>query len=346
MNARFAAEHEINNWNNLIINNPDGGNIFSSYEFAYQKESGGYKARFVIVDELNLAITILEKNTLPLGKFWYLPKGPGVLNTTDLNKSLNAIRDLAVKNSVFAIRFESELSRDCSKELIKSGYIKARPIVPNPSTIHLDLSPSLVEILANINQKARHAINRAKRDGVTIKLVEPTDENCKLMYKLLQATAEGQFGIRSYDYFKSFWQSFYKSGHGQLFFAYVDNETVAGAYALILGSKSTYKDGASVRERPVYGASHLLQWTIIEWAKNNRSLTHDFCGSPPSDEIENTAHKHYGVGRFKLSFSRHVLDFIGCYDYVISPAKYKIWIKLGEKLAHRLHYYKHKDSYY
>lgn len=346
MNARFASEHEVNNWNNLIIKNPDGGNIFSSYEFAMQKQTGGYRARFVIIEELGLTITVLEKNAPPLGKFWYLPKGPGVLNTNDLNKSLNAIRNLAVKNSVFAIRFESELPREVSSELVSNGYKKARAIIPNPSTIHLDLSPSLDEILANINQKARHAINRAKRDGVTIKLVEPTDENCKLMYRLLQTTAEGQFGIRNYEYFKTFWQRFYKSHLGQLFFAYVDNEPVAGAYALILGSKSTYKDGASLRERPVYGASHLLQWTIIEWAKNNGALTHDFCGSPPSNEIENTAHKHYGVGRFKLSFSRHVLDFIGCYDYVIAPSKYKIWIKLGEKLAHRLHYYKHKDSYY
>jgi lipid II:glycine glycyltransferase (peptidoglycan interpeptide bridge formation enzyme) len=166
------------------------------------------------------------------------------------------------------------------------------------------------------------------------------------MYKLLSETAEGQFGIRSYEYYKTFWQRFESAGLGQLFFAYFNDEVVAGAYAMIYGKKSTYKDGASVRKRTVYGASHLLQWKVIEWAKQRGAIIHDFCGSPPSEEINNTSHRHYGIGLFKTAFNKTVTDYIGCYDYVINKQKYTIWVKLGEKIAHRLHYYKHHDSYY
>ncbi|OYX40967.1 hypothetical protein B7Y94_05825 [Candidatus Saccharibacteria bacterium 32-49-12] len=166
------------------------------------------------------------------------------------------------------------------------------------------------------------------------------------MYDLLSATAEGQFSIRPFEYYRSFWQRFESAGLGQLFFAKVDNQVVAGAYAMVYGAKSTYKDGASVRNRPAYGSSHLLQWRVIEWAKNRGSVWHDFCGAPPSDQINNPDHPHYGIGRFKLSFSKNVVDYIGDVDAVIAPTRFKLWQKFGERLFHKLYYLKHHDYYY
>lgn len=166
------------------------------------------------------------------------------------------------------------------------------------------------------------------------------------MYKLLSETAEGQFGIRNYNYYKTFWQTFEKTGNGQLFFAYFDGAIVAGAFAMVLGSKSTYKDGASIRKRTAYGASHLLQWNVIEWAKSKGATVHDFCGSPPSDEITNPDHPHYGIGLFKLSFSKHVVDYIGCYDFVLSSTRYAAWQRIGERVHRHLYYKRTKDYYY
>jgi len=89
-----------------------------------------------------------------------------------------------------------------------------------------------------------------------------------------------------------------------------------------------------------------LQWHVIKWAKSRGVLLHDFCGSPPSDEIKNPEHPHHGVGLFKTSFNKTVTDYIGCYDLVINPNIYKIWSQLGERIAVRLHYHKHHDSYF
>ena len=318
--------------------------MFASYEFAMQKETGGYKAYFIFID--NLAITVLEKNAPTLGKFWYLPKGPEVTSTDELFTTLELLKPFAKKRSVFGIRVESELSLNNRKAIEDYGLIKSNPIIPNPSTITLDISDSLEDILTSLPQKGRYAIKRAERDGVTVKEVPSTDENCKLMYDLLTETAQGQFGIRGYEYFRTFWQRFEKTGLGQLFFAYYDDKIVAGAYAVTLGHKSTYKDGASIRKRTAYGASHLLQWHVIKWAKTNGSTLHDFCGSPPANQINNPSHRHYGIGLFKTAFNKTVTDYIGCYDYIINPKKYQIWVKFGEKVARRLHYYKNHDSYY
>lgn len=344
MTVRAATQTEISNWNNHIIANPDGGNIFASLEFAKQKETGGYRAHYIFID--NLAVTVLEKNANLLGKFWYLPKGPGITSTAELLKTLEKIKPFAKKHGVFAIRIESELAATKRPKLEKLSLIKSKPIIPNPSTITLDISDDIETILKNLPQKGRYAIKRAERDGVKIKLVKSTDENCQIMYNLLTETAAGQFGIRSYEYFRTFWQRFENAGLGQLFFAYFNGQVVAGAYAITLGAKSTYKDGASVRQRTAYGASHLLQWEVIKWAKSKGSKSHDLCGAPPSHEINNSDHPHHGVGLFKTAFNKTVTDYIGCYDYVISPQKYQIWTKFGEKVAHRLHYYKNHDSYY
>lgn len=344
MSVRFATESEVNNWDHLILLNPDNGNVFSSFEFAAQKETGGYKARFVMVDEL--AVTVLEKNANLLGKFWYLPKGPEVVSFKQLRTALQELGPFAKQNGVFAIRIEPELNRSEQPTLARHGLIKSKPIIPNPSTITLDITDDLDAILTRLPQKGRHAIKRAQRDGVIIKQVESNEKNCQIMYEMLLETAKGKFGIRDYDYFQIFWKRFESAGMGQMFFAYYKDEVVASAYGLIFGTKSTYKDGASVHTRSVYGASHLLQWHVIEWAKSHGAVIHDFCGSPPSNEINDPSHKHYGIGLFKTAFNRTVTDYVGCYDLVINPSKYKVWVKFAEKVAHRLHYYKHHDSYY
>ena len=344
MTARYATDEEVSQWDDHILANPDGGNVFSSYEYSEIKKLTGYTPRYIMVN--NLAVTVLEKTTPPLGKFWYLPKGPGVTSTKQLFDLLKALKPLAQKAGVFTIRVESELDRTSRPTLERHGMKKAAPIIPNPSTITIDISPSLDDILTTMPQKGRHAIRRAERDGVTVQQVSVTEKNAKKMYQLLAETAKGQFGIRSYNYYKNFWQTFEKSGHGQLFFAYFEGKIVAGAYAMVFGTKSTYKDGASIRKRTAYGASHFLQWNVIEWAKSHGALVHDFCGSPPSDEVSNPDHPHYGIGLFKLSFSKNVVDFIGCYDYVLSVTRYNAWTKLGERVHRHLYYKRTKDYYY
>lgn len=346
MNFRFATPDEIDQWNQLILANPDKGNVFQGVEFAEQKKLGGWTPRYLISD--GIAITALEKIIPGIGKLWYLPKGPGVISVHQLDDLLADVTAFAKQHGVFAVKIEPELldSYETRADLMKLHLVKVTPVQPNFSTVTLDISADLDSVMASLNQKGRHAIKRAERDGVTARLVESSDENCELMYKLLADTAKGSFRIRKYAYYKSFWQRYSAVGRGQLFFAYVDDKVVAGAYAVVFGSKSTYKDGASIRERTVYGASHLLQWRVIEWAKANGSIIHDFCGSPPANEIKNPDHPHYGIGRFKTSFNKEVTDYIGAWDIIINPLAYKIWSKIGERIVVRLHSKRHHENWY
>lgn len=346
MSIHFANETEVSNWNQLILNNPDGGNVLQGVEFSEQKKQDGWVAGFVLTD--SLAMTVLEKSIFGLGKLWYIPKGPGVASTHQLDDLLPELRDFAVKNNVFLIKIEPELiaKKETQADLLKLGLIKTRPVQPNWSTVYVDLHDDLETVMKNLPQKGRHAIRRAERDGVTVKRVSATDKNCLVMYNLLKATAaDAQFGIRSSKYYETFYQRYEKAGLGQLFFAYFEGEIVAGAFATVYGKKSTYKDGASIRKRTAYGASHLLQWHVITWAKERGSLRHDLCGAPPINQSKNPSHPHYGIGLFKTSFNKEITEYVGAYDIAVHPLKYKLWTSFLEKVVRRIHYKLYETFY-
>jgi len=334
MSSRFQLQ-KTDDWSERLSQNPDGGNVFQMKEMAETKRRSGWSPRYEMID--NLAVTVLEKPVPFLGKYWYLSKGPGVTDVQSLFNILPKIQQLARASGVFAVKIEPEIieSDEAKAALVAQGLVPTAPVQPNVSTVLLDLSPPLEEVMASLNQKGRHAIRRAERDGVTAHAVEMTDENMRLMYDLLRDTAAGRFesSIRDYDYYREYWNAFAESGHGQLFFAYFDGKLVAGAYSMYLGRKGLYKDGASIREKTTYGASHLLQWEIITWMKERGVETYDFCGAPHSSAINNEAHKFYGVGRFKTSFNKHVTDYVGCYDLVVSPAKYRLWQTIWQRVV-------------
>ncbi len=335
-------------WDRKLSQNPDSGGVFQSAELAETKRLGDWEPLFRVFN--GIAVTILQKHVPLLGNFWYLPKGPGVANVSQLGDLLPELRKGAVLHNVFTIKIEPELEKsdETHQQIIALGFMPSRAVQPNSSTVLVDLHPGEHELLAGFNQKARHAINRALRDGVTAEPVMFSPANAKIMYDLLVQTASGRFegSLRPFDYYSKFWETFYSTNHGSFFFAYANGQVVAAAFAMYLGHKSTYKDGASVRDKQVYGASHLLQWEIIKWMKARGCVVHDLCGAPPSDRASDSSHPLYGIGQFKTSFNKQVTDYIGAFDLPIKPRAYHLWLKIGERLALRNYYKKHKQSWY
>jgi lipid II:glycine glycyltransferase (peptidoglycan interpeptide bridge formation enzyme) len=343
MIARFATPDEIDHWNDLVTANPDGGNILQGREFIEEKAHAGWTPRYILVG--TRAVACIEKSIPLLGKIWYCPKGPSTTSVSDLTKLIAALRKLAAKNGVFTVKIEPEL--DYTEDLSALGLIPTQPVQYNYATVYVDLSPALDDILKNLNQKGRHAIRRAERDGVTVKAVPANDENCRIMYDLFTETAGGAgFAIRPPEYYRSFYRAYESQSRGQLFFAYFDGKVVAGAFAMVQGTQSMYKDGASVRERTAYGASHLLQWHVIKWAKEHGSLRHDLAGVPPIDQIKNPDHPFAGLARFKTSFNKTATQYVGAFEIPVVRWKATLWNRFVEKLVRRLYFKRHHQSYY
>ena len=339
MSIRRATPQEISQWDDLIAANPDGGTLYQSATFAEIKSAGGWQPVHLVIelDSLSVTALFLQRRIPFLGLLWYSPTGPGFTSAEQLAAIIQELRTFARRNGVFLVKLESELPGTAESRAVlqRAGLVKADDVQPISSTVILDLTPPTDEILAKMPQKGRYAIRKAARDGVTVADVDLTDDVIDRMYGLLKNTGDASgFAVRPQPYYDRFWRLFDERGQGRMFFAYVDGEVVAGAYSAWLGAKAWYKDGASIRERKAYGASHALQWHIIEWHKQRGTATsYDMMGAPPSDRVKDETHPLHGIGVFKTSFSETITDRTGTWDLVVNARAARLWNRIGYRVA-------------
>ena len=343
--ARFASAEEVANWDTHVTANPNGGNLLQSEAFAQVKQHFGWKPLHLVYETADYTSynLVLEKSFPVLGKLWYLIKGPDVAAVEDIPgiAAANAEFVKRARLGVFAIKIEPDiiLSEDAKQVIEGAGLVKTHNLQPNDSTALLDIAPDENQLLRNLHSRGRNAVRRAIREGVEVHNAEATEENFRAMYALMTTTVEAksQVRVREYEYYRKFWTNFIERGQGRLLFVYENGVPSVGAFVINYGRKGTYKDGGSLQKRSQYGDSHLVQWTAINQVKELGCTEYDFCGTPPSDRLKDTSNPFHGLGLFKTSFSKTVTDFVGCYDQVISPLKYKAWLAAGERVARQLY---------
>lgn len=347
--ARFASATETADWDALLVRNPGGGEVWASTPYLESKRHGRYRPYRVIVDRPGrsaLAVGVLAKRVPLLGEWWHLPAGPPGEDLAAVLEAVDALAAFARDNGAFLLKIEPRLGPEAAPEIRSAGGIDAVRIVPNPSTVLVDVTGTEAELFARLGKKARNAINRARRDAIAVQRVPATDAACAQLYALLQETAQGRFVLREEAYYREFWQRFEAAGAGQLFFAERDGTLLAGAFAMALGTKTTYKDGASLREKHAYGASHILQWEVLRWARERGAHTHDLCGAPPAARADDPTHPLHGVGQFKRSFAPEITDYAGAFDVPLRPLSARVWGAIGDRLARRWSLAVHHDPYY
>ena len=329
---RPATADEIAHWDELLLNNPDGGNPFQSSSFAKVKAQSGWQPRFCVYDGASpVAALYLERSVPLLGNLWYAPKGPGIRTRAQLESivAANKAYALAAQPKLFCFKLEPEVSRDA---IVPKQLVKVANIQPNAATVLIDLQPTEQEILASFRQRGRRALRKAEAASVNAQAVEPTEENFRHMYNLYAQTAQrANFYLRPYAYYRNFWHTFTEAHQGQLFFAYWHNQPVAGVFVAYLGGYSVYKDGASAPAARDCSAMHLLHWSIMRWLKNHDVTTYDLHSTPPLDQLDNKNHPFYELGVFKTGFNNHITEYIGTYDQIIRPKAYAGWRKFGER---------------
>ena len=356
--ARFATDQEVSRWDELVVANPNGGNLLQSASFAKVKSHFGWTPRYVVYEGVTeqadeqgrpreRSVTsynlVLEKKIPGLGRLWYMIKGPDVVDIKDIPAILEANRQFIrdEKLRVFAVKIEPDLlaSEAHAAFLTRAGLVKQFNIQPNDSTAILDTRGDEQSVLKSLHSRGRNAVRRAIREGAEVHRVELTEENMRTMYALMDTVGQGsaQVVLRSYEYYREFWTTFAAAGQGRLYFTYEDGKPSVGAYVINYGAKGTYKDGGSTPRRKQYGDSHLVQWTALtDLMKEHGIVEYDFCGTPPKSELKNKDHHHYGLGLFKTSFTKTVIDFVGVWDQVLHPAAYALWTRGVEQISRQI----------
>jgi lipid II:glycine glycyltransferase (peptidoglycan interpeptide bridge formation enzyme) len=345
---RPASPRELGRWDELVAENPDGGQILQTRAWGEFKRAHRWAPQYLVSEtEPPVAILVLRHSVPGLGVLGYVPKGPGAAGLAELPALLEGLRVTA--GSAFAIKVEPEIEQTQAaiSALRAMGLEKSRHDVQiSRATIIVDLRPDEDALIASFKPKCRYNIRLAERRGVTVAPVALDDASVDTMYSLMTSTRDrAGFTLRSKEYFSQYWHLHAAAGQGQLFFASLDGAVLAGVFATYIARKAWYKDGGSTKEHAAVMAPHLLQWEVMRWLRARGVEAYDLVAVPPAAEL-NPAHPLYGLYRFKSGFSERITEYVGTWDLVIGHRRYAAWNALAERAAHQWAYRVRHDLLY
>ena len=326
---RISNELVDKEWDRFIENHKEGHHTQSSL-WSQLKASAGFEVIRIIIyckGQIVAGGQILTKPFLCFGSIGYLPKGPvlaaedqiiATLITTSILLILKDrhIRYLAVQPPDNGHAFESVLT--------SFGFrLSSIELAPTASVL-IDLTQPIDEIQANFQRVLRYNIRYGQRKG--IKTREGTDRDLPTFYKLLCKTAIRQnFKPESKEYYRNLWEIFGSKGLCKLFFAEYEGEVISGILLLNFSETVFYKRGCWSGRYPNLKPNDYLQWTAIQWAKNNGYKYYDFEGIEREiaaavlrgDSL--SAEKRATVSGFKMKFGGRPTLLPRAYWYINNP---------------------------
>ena len=278
----------------------------------FQKEAGHKVWRF---DDGKIKANIIKLG-LPLGKsMLYVPHGPeidfehikgGIKN--ELVSFVKYLKDLARKEKAIFVKVEP-MSDVVMELLYRRGFRRSSKQIQPYRTVTLDLSLSEEHLLGKMHMKTRYNIKVAEKHGIVIKQGKDINE----FWKLLQRTAvRDRFASHPKEHYEKLLKSLSEAGEikTELFLAYYEGKTIAGAIVLRYGDTGYYLHGASDYDSRSLMAPYALHWDIVKYLKNNGIKYYDFWGID--------SRKWPGVTRFKLGWGGDLKEYPGSFDLVVS----------------------------
>ncbi|HUV04369.1 MAG TPA: peptidoglycan bridge formation glycyltransferase FemA/FemB family protein [Armatimonadota bacterium] len=343
MQVREVRESEL--WNGFIAKSPTG-DLLQSFEWGeLKRRSGGWQPiRLAVEDAGDIvgAASILKRKLPHLNEcIFYAPRGP-VCDFSDqraLPLLIDAVRDRARHDGAILFKIDPPVTTEDSgvvRLLRETGFVSISDPhgfggVQPRCVMQLDLTPSPDELLANCKPKWRYNIRLAERKGVRVRS-SCTKDDLRVFYDLLRETARrDRFLIRGYDYYESIWNILVEAGYAKLFLAEYEGKAIAGALSFVFGNKCWYTYGASSNRHRNVMPNHLLQWRMIEWAKESGCVLYDFRGVSPKKDWD-ADDRLSGLNRFKEGFGARFVEYIGEFDLPFSRVWYWAW-SVGKPLV-------------
>ncbi|UCF27940.1 MAG: peptidoglycan bridge formation glycyltransferase FemA/FemB family protein [Chloroflexota bacterium] len=331
----------LNEWKEFLSKCPDA-HLLQTGAWGELKSVFGWQAvRLVVESESdNWGAQILFRK-LPLDlTLAYIPKGPvlqgaalgekvkfpGQAFWTDVDQLCRARRAIFLK--VEPDHWYRQSNSDGNGP--PAGFQESPHAIQPMRTIIVDLQENEEEILARMKQKTRYNIRLASKKGVE---VNPSAD-LETFFDLLEATGErDQFGIHSYDYYRTAYDLFKPDGDCELFIAKYGGEPIAGLMVFLAGHRSWYLYGASQSLHRERMPTYLLQWEAMKWARMAGCFQYDLWGIPDFDEqvleaeFANRSDGLWGIYRFKRGFGGEITRSVGPWDRVYQPILYKLYLR-------------------
>lgn len=332
--SRLLDEKEKERFNEFVSQGPKG-HILQSYQWGEVKAGTGWVPLRLVIEEqgeIIAAAAILERRVPLIGKkIFYVPRGP-VLDYAKgelFDFLLEEIAKVGRQRGAFVLKLDPDIP---SSDEALDTYLREKGFQSQSNqdfdgiqpryVFRMDITDDAETLLADMHSKTRYNIRLAGRKDVVIN-DNSTKEDLRVFYEILKVTADrDEFLIRSFEYFEMIWDHLVEADLAKLFMADYKGTYIAGTLAFIFGDKAWYIYGASSNEHRNKMPNYLLQWTMIQWAKENGCTMYDFRGVPGNLTEDNPL---YGLYRFKKGFGAEYVEFVGEYDLVYSSFWYSLY---------------------
>ena len=326
-------------------NSPDGGFLQSEHWRKFQEDVGRRTHNIFENDENGEPVVWanIVTHTLPVaGDYFYVPRGPiinqksKIKNQNDNSKLKNFLRNLinsAKKENAGWIRIEPNSVEELNlikDNLPKGVEIKKSAVDVQPREILvLDITKGEEEILAEMKQKTRYNIRLAEKRGVRVShKTQHITHNINEFIRLVKITAErDKITAHPESYYRKMFEVI-PNDILKLYVAEYKGKIICANLVLFFGKTATYLHGASDNIHRDVMAPYLLQWAAMLDAKKTGCMRYDLGGIKSHNMEHGTWNNTWsGITKFKTGFAPETksIEFPGCYDIVLNPAKYNLY---------------------
>lgn len=309
-------------WNAALLEH--GGHLLQSWQWGEFKSRHGWQPARVSVQgpdgEGYAQVLFRQRGPVSIG---YVPRGPVMTGVPDkVWPLLRAEIDRAAKrHRAISVIIEPDA------HLGLTGTYGAAGVVPGPAhlqperTVKMPLDDDEA-MLKRMHSKTRYSVRLAMRRGVEIDRKDPRDRSAlDQFYALMRDTADrNEFAIHSYEYYADFMDVF--GDHALFMFASWEGKLSSVIMAAAFGDEGAYMYGASSSEHRGHGASFLLQFEAMKWARERGCKAYDLWGIPKRDpeslrgednaSLAGTKGDDWrGIYRFKTGFGGDIVSYPG-----------------------------------
>lgn len=307
-------------WNDALLAN--GGHLLQSWQWGEFKARHGWRPERVSVHgadgEGYAQVLFRAKGPISIG---YIPRGPVMTGTPDkVWPELRAEIDRAARrNRAISVIIEPNQHLGLTGTYRNAGVVRGPAHLQPERTVRMPLDDDET-MLRRMHQKTRYSVRLAMRRGVEIERKDARDPgSLDQFYTLMKDTADrNEFAIHSHAYYADFMDVF---GDDALFvFASWEGNLSSVIMAAAFGDEAIYMYGASSTEHRGHGASFLLQFEAMKWARDRGCTHYDLWGIPKQDpeslrgednvSLAGTKGDDWrGIYRFKTGFGGDIVSF-------------------------------------
>ena len=274
-----TANRQCDPWDrHLGANRLDIGFMQSSWwaDFLADRGWGHFGVFFRDGGEIIGGARVLTRTFASGRSYFYVPEGPVLPeNNDDAKLVFEAMLAFIDKKRaqhpglVSHLRLEPRWRR---RPAFVEGFREAGSWLEPRHTLHVDLAPSITDILAQMKPKGRYNIGVARKRGVIV--VEDMSEHGEADFLRIYGETMSRHGLggKREGYLLDLIDALAEGACGSLFFAELGGECVAAAMVVFFGDRATYFFGGSLPAHRQAMAPYLLHFEAMLKAKALRAV--------------------------------------------------------------------------